>query len=864
MLLSFFLGSQSLIAQPLTAIGDNAIICQQGNGVIDVQANDIAAGGGPYVGPSYLFSGTTSNGTVSLLNSDSILYTPNPGYFGPDNFSYYIGDSAAGNISIGIVVVQVMDRPAAVDDIETTNQNITIVSDVQENDTAKGGNLSTYLIGPALNGTATVLGLDSILFVPTPGYVGLGVVNYRVCNDCYCDTAVLYVIIDEPCSDPVSNDDLFDAETASRVFAPVLNNDLLQGKLPSQLVILSGPLSGSAIVTPSFNIRYESNPGFLGQDSILYSVSTECGSDTALLVIDVSDSVCNVPIANDDFFLTPWSDTCGGVFPTLYNDIDPQGGDPIVSIINGPGIGQATLLSNGLIAYVPSGNISDTGAVDTITYEVCNICGCDTAMMFISYESKSCNASSPVGVNDQYTLCAGDTVLLDLTENDFDLDGDDIIINSIVSQPALSNSTVTIANDTQVSVAVDPNFTGTDFFFYELIDGGNPANNAFALVYLEINNCINPPIIQAPAGVSVDSITVILNEDQDSVVCLTMFDQDDDPVSIVSITGGFPGTYSVVDDTCVSLVTAQDSFGTGLLTIIACDDRGPLCDTVYMTVIVLPENDPPVAVNDSIRYTWSGPMIINPLANDFDPEDDPIELAGLIGSPQLGTVVDNGNNTITYTADSNRAGHVWFEYIVCDSLGACDTGVIYILVPLNAVNDFAITDYETSTGFPVINNDAIGPRTIATRFNNASNGFAIVNPIGSATYTPFTSFQGLDFFSYIICDTLDLALGCDTAIVQVTVSPPPMQVVVPEGFSPNNDGINDVLVIENISFFPNATMIVYNRWGTEVWRSEGGYNNDFAGQTRGGDNLPDGTYFYSLELDDPEFPNVGGHLIINR
>jgi gliding motility-associated-like protein len=69
---------------------------------------------------------------------------------------------------------------------------------------------------------------------------------------------------------------------------------------------------------------------------------------------------------------------------------------------------------------------------------------------------------------------------------------------------------------------------------------------------------------------------------------------------------------------------------------------------------------------------------------------------------------------------------------------------------------------------------------------------------------------------------------------------------IPNGFSPNGDGINDTfVVIRGIkSKYPNNKSSIYNRWGTEIY-SQVGYDNSWDAK-----DLPDGTYWYVLDLGD--------------
>ena len=48
--------------------------------------------------------------------------------------------------------------------------------------------------------------------------------------------------------------------------------------------------------------------------------------------------------------------------------------------------------------------------------------------------------------------------------------------------------------------------------------------------------------------------------------------------------------------------------------------------------------------------------------------------------------------------------------------------------------------------------------------------------------------------------------------------------------TPNGDGINDTWIIINAERFPSATIKVYNRWGKEVFSTQG-YNNDWNGSS---------------------------------
>jgi gliding motility-associated-like protein len=84
---------------------------------------------------------------------------------------------------------------------------------------------------------------------------------------------------------------------------------------------------------------------------------------------------------------------------------------------------------------------------------------------------------------------------------------------------------------------------------------------------------------------------------------------------------------------------------------------------------------------------------------------------------------------------------------------------------------------------------------------------------------------------------------------------------IPQGFSPNGDGVNDEFVIRGISRYPNNKLTIINRWGNVVYEKDS-YDNTWNGKSTqgirfGGDELPDGTYFYILDLGNGEKPYKG-------
>jgi gliding motility-associated-like protein len=95
----------------------------------------------------------------------------------------------------------------------------------------------------------------------------------------------------------------------------------------------------------------------------------------------------------------------------------------------------------------------------------------------------------------------------------------------------------------------------------------------------------------------------------------------------------------------------------------------------------------------------------------------------------------------------------------------------------------------------------------------------------------------------------------DTVIVHIA------GLFIPEGFSPNGDGVNDRFEITGIAAYPGNTFQVFNRWGQEVYAARD-YDNSWDGRSHNGGELPSSTYFYVLNL--PGLGSFNGPITLKR
>lgn len=132
----------------------------------------------------------------------------------------------------------------------------------------------------------------------------------------------------------------------------------------------------------------------------------------------------------------------------------------------------------------------------------------------------------------------------------------------------------------------------------------------------------------------------------------------------------------------------------------------------------------------------------------------------------------------------------------------------------------------------------------------AQNAMATsASPSGTTNYT-VTVADGPCISTGFVLITVDSAATCGETLFN--------------GITPNGDGLNDTWIIESAYSSTNMTVSIYNRWGNQVWRGNN-YNNTtviFTGRNGKGEDLPSGTYFYTIEQDYREA--VTGWLELSR
>lgn len=187
-------------------------------------------------------------------------------------------------------------------------------------------------------------------------------------------------------------------------------------------------------------------------------------------------------------------------------------------------------------------------------------------------------------------------------------------------------------------------------------------------------------------------------------------------------------------------------------------------------------------------------------------------------------------------------GENWFSdttiVLVKKGNGLCDSLVTYILTFGKAEADFDL-EYDEQDPSTVYFESYSKGEALDHSWNFGDGG---TSSIASPTHT----YPGPGDYSATLVVIADG--GCpDTLIRPVSiVFPEPVeeQMEVPNVFTPNGDGVNDSFKVDG-SGWPLFSIGIYNRWGTQVYRSSD-INFEWDGK-QNGNECAEGTYMYIIE-----------------
>ena len=370
----------------------------------------------------------------------------------------------------------------------------------------------------------------------------------------------------------------------------------------------------------------------------------------------------------------------------VANDRDPDDDSFAITAIAQPANGTAAFDAQaGTITYTPDADFSGT---DTVTYTLTDARGA-TSVGTLTV-TVSATPDAPVARDDTGQTPIDTAVTLPVLANDTDADGDTLTIGAITD---VTGGTATANADGTVTFIPAAGFVGDAGFTYSVSDGTGRTDTADVTVSVSDT----PPepeiltlVLRDAAGEQVAVLSpkaqidpALFTSGEYSLLALpgtgdiesvqfqingqTVRTENVEPYAIF---GDF-GTRAVEDDTNL-LVTATafaNNNGSGAI-------LGSV--TVPFTFASGAANMPPVATNDTVATPEDTTVTVDVLANDSDPDNDPLSVLS-VSDPASGSTTLNANGTITYTPDAGFVGIDTFTYAVSDG-DLTDTATVTVAV----------------------------------------------------------------------------------------------------------------------------------------------------------------------------------------
>ncbi|MDX2174814.1 MAG: gliding motility-associated C-terminal domain-containing protein [Bacteroidota bacterium] len=499
---------------------------------------------------------------------------------------------------------------------------------------------------------------------------------------------------------------------------------------------------------------------------------------------------------------------CNTAFFPVTATVSPAAGAPATSLstnslnitcsVTNPSATANTTVTGVTYSWSPSTGIAGSNTNATVTFTQSG-----TYSVIVTNTANSC-ASSGAGL------------IVTVTNNN--------------AQPTASLASTPTINCTNTVVAISPIFTPSTGLVYSWT-GANiigtttnssvqtNSNTPLTVTYTNTSNgCVNSLTVAAIGNNVVPTLSLSSTNSATNLSCANptlTYSAASTPTSGVtylwsngattpSVNILIAGTYSVVATNTVSGCQTIENF------IVSGGTSVPSFTTASNAVIPCGSSTTNLSAtssNTNVTYIWGGPGILNG-ANTANP---------IIG------------NAGTYTL------------LVTDNTSSCS-----VTQTVSVSNSSVVAQFTA--------NPLAGPAPLNVDFTNQSSG--AINY--SWDFGNGTSTQTNPSNTYPVSGTFTVLLtasnGACTSTASIIIEVKEGLGTIPEVYTPNGDGHNEVFEIKGLDSYPNNSLQVFNRWGNAVYTAKP-YKNDWngipnvSGKT-GGDKLPTGTYYYILELGD--------------
>ncbi len=724
--------------------------------------------------PTYSKGSDPEHGTVTLKPDGTYLYTPNPGYHGPDSFTVVVKnpDGTTSTVTVNVTVTPVNDEPEAPDYSHKTPEDTPVTGKVVGTD--PDGDPLTYTEGtPPKHGTVTLKPDGSYEYVPNKNWSGTDTFEVIVTDpDGETTTSTITVVVDPVNDAPEAPDYSHKTPEDTPVTGTVVGTD--PDGDPLTYTEGTPPKHGTVTLKPDGSYEYVPNKNWSGTDTFEVIVTDPDGETTTSTITVVVDPVNDAPEAPDYSHKTP-EDTpvTGTVVGT-----DPDGDPLTYTEGTPPKHGTVTLKPDGSYEYVPNKNWSGTDTFEVIVTDPDGETTTSTITVIVTPEQ-----DPPVASPDQDSGPEGAPVHGNLVTNDLDPDGDLLTVTEITVDGSTykmtagstgniiipGKGTLVVKENGDYSFTPNPGWYGTVPQVSYTISDGNGGQDSSTLDITVTGSSTNTTATVNESGMSSGSTNDGSNISTGKVPA--------PPVgSVIVPSSGTTsnGTFEVKSDGTYTFTLTKPSTDvdgapeTNTFTYITRDEGG---NEVTHTVTVTITDDAPTATDDSSTVSEGGLLTstVGVLDNDKSGADgwkSGGAVVGVVagnsqGTPSIGgvgttitgkygTLTLNPDGSYTYKANADSITtdeQDIFTYTVEDADGDRTTATLTIDVtnvgvPGTTTNG-SVDEAGLPTGSSASSNSEVSSGslnlqpgfTAVASSGTTANGSYVVNADGTYTFT---------------------------------------------------------------------------------------------------------------------------------
>ncbi|EGQ7783400.1 tandem-95 repeat protein [Vibrio parahaemolyticus] len=764
---------------------------------------------------------------ISIVNGVATI-SPTADWNGSEALTFTATDPSGESVSqtVNFTVAPVVDIEA--DSTNVVEDTPTIIN-VLGNDTFEGKDKVVSLDaenGPK-NGTVIVNNDGTVTYTPNDNYVGKDTFTYIVTSGGVSESTTVEVNVTPVNDAPVAKDDTAITDEDTPVTIDVLPNDTDVDGDKLSVESASVPKEQGTVEVVNGKLVFTPAENFNGDAEITYTVTDGELTDEARVTVTVNP-VNDAPTIKVDAVESITEDAVNTdtVVATLtVRDTDTPEDQLAVSLENN---------SNGYFVLVGNEVKLTQAGVDAVNNDELNLKDLTVSASVSDGVNPTASYSDSLVVNRVNDAPTVENAIADQVLSE-DFDAYTIDLNEVFKDSDSSlEFSVSGNNSIQISIVngvatITPtaDWNGKETITFTAKDPSGESVNQ------TVDFTVAPVVdIEADSADVVEDTPTIIN-----VLGNDTFESTDKVVSLDAENGPKNGTVIVNNDGTVTYTPDDNYVGEDTFTYIV--TSGGVSESTTVSVDVTPENDAPVAKDDTAITDEDTPVTIDVLPNDTDVDGDKLSIESASVPKEQGTV-EVVNGKLVFTPAENFNGDTEITYTVTD--GAL-TDQATVKVTVNAVNDTPVVESnvadqtlaEDFTPYTIDLNtvfsdvDNVDGELKFSVSGNSNIQVAIVN--GIATITPTADWNGSETLTFTATDpsgesvsqTVDFTVTpvADIVADKATVvedTPTIIKVLGNDTF----EGDNKVVSLDAENGPKNGTVIVNND-GTVTYTPDDNY-----------------------------------------